>query len=619
MKKCFSLLLAFALPAAAFAQAWPGQGITVRATNGLGVTTTLMDPIFAGAALRSTNITISSAIATNWYFTSATVYNNGLYVLVYSNMASSSYGSNPWMIWRKSVDPANTNFLSYNDPNNLDNFSVDGPPFWSLGPSNDVSSLLWAYSTQPIPSSAWRNSLNEDVYDMFGFFSGTNTALVSTVYFRSAPLVRSNLYTRYVTMEGDDLNDGLTVASAFRTGSRALQTTTNGMGVTNIVVGAGHFMDIWNFPTTNIIIRGAGRNLTIIENTEASGTPPFAPRAGCVLEDLSPIGQFTTVTSRTNETIVFRNMIAPYKQNIDAFVSGQYLGGSVVFDNVDFSRTTYDAEFGLSGYGNFYYHNCIKHIMNDGTTFPVHGIRITTSNSVYHLAGGSMILSNNVAPGAQLTNAAFYFDPSPAVVNNNTIFVGDMSIDVTSMSNSPVVSDYGTGNKVIWVGSGALLPRNYSTNHLPHILATSLYYGGHFDYNSNGTPYVILSGAASKTWSSTNPVIVALAPSPSITTNLYVFGTRYTNTAAGGFTGRRGSIGASVECVGALNSFAQATLQVESPNGITNIWIVGSGGLASQTNTLPLRDDIYPGDRWVFNTNLVGGTATMLRAVYKSD
>lgn len=59
MKKCFSLLLALTFAVPVMAQ-WPGQGITVRATNGLGVATTLMNPTNTGKTTFPNGSAVSS-------------------------------------------------------------------------------------------------------------------------------------------------------------------------------------------------------------------------------------------------------------------------------------------------------------------------------------------------------------------------------------------------------------------------------------------------------------------------------------------------------------------------------------------------------------------------------
>lgn len=605
MRKILSISLAICL----IASAALGASIFIPTTNGPGYNTTLVNPIFAGSALYSSNTVLSTRITTN-YFHSGSVDPtfNGWYSLVFSNWTEQvGIGTNSWMIWK---NVTNSQHLSLNDPAVIGNFGF--MPMWSLGPSNDVGLGFTYFSTQPLPAASWRDNVETAVSGMFGYFASTNAAVTSAIPFKFS--LATNSSAVHVQVWGDDVgNDGLTLFSPLRTFDRAAQVA-NARGITNIIIGDGTFYGDAVLPTTNMFVRGAGPGLTFLKNqSQSGGVTAIFPRSGTTISDLS-LEQFATMGVLPGETITYRNILAPFAANIDGYISGSTTpnNGFLIFDRVDFSKSTFDAEAFQAGNGQYFYFDCIKRMK--GGQF-VHGLRMEGIDAEYFVSGGTMVLSNH-ASGDANGNAVFYF---PNQTTNVTAYVAGMLLDFTQLSNGLAFRNNGAvNNRVIWSDVAAILPNWHATNDLRIWLTNGLYDGAWQEVNSNGTPYIILTGPGTKTHSSTNPLVEALAPSPSISTNLFVFGTRYTNTVAGGFTGRRGSIGGSVECVGALNSFAQATLQVESPNGITNVWIVGSGGLASQTNTLPLSDDIYPGDKWVFNTNLSGGTATMLRSVYKS-
>lgn len=72
MKKILSFFLAACLPAVALAQ-WPGQGITVRATNGFSRFQTLIDPTNNGIATFSGTISATSAFNANQFDTTGVI------------------------------------------------------------------------------------------------------------------------------------------------------------------------------------------------------------------------------------------------------------------------------------------------------------------------------------------------------------------------------------------------------------------------------------------------------------------------------------------------------------------------------------------------------------------
>lgn len=72
MKKILSFFLAACLPAVALAQ-WPGQGLTVRATNGFSRFQTLLDPTNNGIATFSGTISATSAFNANQFDTTGVI------------------------------------------------------------------------------------------------------------------------------------------------------------------------------------------------------------------------------------------------------------------------------------------------------------------------------------------------------------------------------------------------------------------------------------------------------------------------------------------------------------------------------------------------------------------
>lgn len=98
---------------------------------------------------------------------------------------------------------------------------------------------------------------------------------------------------------------------------------------------------------------------------------------------------------------------------------------------------------------------------------------------------------------------------------------------------------------------------------------------------------------------------------PIITTNDYVVGTRYTNTAAGGFSAQRAWVSASFTLTAAAAGTAKVTLYVETAGVRTNRLSIAAGPLASLVTVEPLGLPVGPNAIWSFVDETSGTGASV--------
>jgi hypothetical protein len=270
--------------------------------------------------------------------------------------------------------------------------------------------------------------------------------VVSTVASNPVVYVDSNL--------GNDTNPGVLPDLPLQTLNAAVLIP--GVQTISLAAGNQYTGNTVSLPF-NVILKGAGKGVTFLIDSNAVATTPITVMDGDTVSDLSTPGQinFGPITN----TVTLRNVEASTPQYgltaIDV-LNFAAVNGVVTLDN-DTLRSSYDAENFNGGFGATF--NLINvrvesiHAQGVGSSTTVHGYRFRGTNTVVNIYGGSCVMSNvftsflagGGGPSGALSNSVFLADYPAYGTSNVTFNVYGLSIATNSVNGCLFFNDM-TGN-----------------------------------------------------------------------------------------------------------------------------------------------------------------------------
>jgi hypothetical protein len=332
-----------------------------------------------------------------------------------------------------------------------------------------------------------------------------------------------------------------------------------------------------------------------------------------------------------NNFFVRSNNVFAVTTNI-VVISGA--GTAAANGSYEWDTTQYTNKYELSGAYTLVYNNPVWQVVQNGST-----ILYTRTNA--SPAGGSWVTSSGANP-APTSWFGVYFNRSGVVdlgfqrsTNLNSL-LSQYYVTLTTGTNAQIsISQTATGKVAVISGTVGLdtitnvamlkatnspsadqmVPVSTGTNIAWQSIATTItntfvQMTGGFSTNQylqNPTVGGTLAGAVTSIGTNTAAYFPVL-------TNDFALGTRYTNTAAGGFSQQRAWVSASFQLTSAASGTPKVTMYVEHPGVRTNRLSVGTGALASLVITSPLGMPVPPGGVWRF-VDETGGTGASVAIV----